>query len=421
MMAARLPIAAIWALLVLALLLSPLLGLLTPYVSLLIVVPVFAATLARGQLRQAYATYEARAFLAVFLVLAVICAVTADSASDVLRALNFTMLLAYGPLVLLMRRHAGRVGVERVAQLAALGVAIGLAEVALSVALPDIRYLHYDRPTGPDIGPIVLSNGLLALGFIASGAVLLGRDGRSWLYLLAPLAAIIATLITGSRGPLIGVPVAVLVAALFVWRIRFGGSRRAGWVGLGGLALVGIAGAAVVLRGRAGSIIDIAGSLFGGGTVVDESTRQRLALYDAGSKSFVESPWIGHGWGNIMESVRPLLSASNASLADLPPDAGEGNYTVSWTVVEVDADEDHAVNGEFSFTVDSSAPPVESPTVAVVAPTGTQEPIDDASTTIPDSDDSDDSGIGRGALIVGGVTILVALAVVATVGRRRTL
>jgi O-antigen ligase len=318
MMAARLPIAAIWALLVLALLLSPLLGLLTPYVSLLIVVPVFAATLARGQLRQAYATFEARAFLAVFLVLAVICAVTADSASDVLRALNFTMLLAYGPLVLLMRRHAGRVGVERVAQLAALGVAIGLAEVALSVAVPDIRYLHYDRPTGPDIGPIVLSNGLLALGFIASGAVLLGRDGRSWPYLLAPLAAIIATLITGSRGPLIGVPVAVLVAALFVWRIRFGGSRRAGWVGLGGLALVGIAGAAVVLRGRAGSIIDIAGSLFGGGTVVDESTRQRLALYDAGSKSFVESPWIGHGWGNIMESVRPLLSTSNASLADLP-------------------------------------------------------------------------------------------------------
>lgn len=318
MMAERLTIFASWALLVLTLVLSPLLGLLTPYVSLAIVIPVFFVTLARGQIRQAYATYEARALVGVFVVLAIICAVTADSVSDALRALNFTMLLAYGPLVLLMRRNAGRVGAEQVAQLAAIGVAIGLAEVVLSVAVPDIRYLHYDRPTGPDIGPIVLSNALLALGFIASGAVLLRRDGRSWLYLLVPLAAIVATLITGSRGPLLGVPLAVLVAALFVWRVRFGGSRRAGWVGLGVLAFAGVAGAAVVLRGRAGSIIDIAGSLLGGGTVVDESTRQRLALYDAGSRSFAESPWIGHGWGNIMDSVRPLLSVSNENLADLP-------------------------------------------------------------------------------------------------------
>jgi hypothetical protein len=48
-----------------------------------------------------------------------------------------------------------------------------------------------------------------------------------------------------------------------------------------------------------------------------------------------------------------------------------------------------------------------------VAPTGTIEPIGDAAS------DDDDGGISRGALIVGGVTIFVALAVVMTVGRRR--
>lgn len=166
-------------------------------------------------------------------MLAVICCVTADSVSDALRALNFSMLLACGPLVLFMRRQAGKVAAERVAQLAAIGVAIGLAEVLLSVAVPAIRYLRYNRPTGPDIGPIVFSNGLLALGFIALGALLIRRDGRAWLYVLAPLGAIAATVITGSRGPLIGVPLAVVVAAIFVWWVRYNGSRR-GWIGLGG-------------------------------------------------------------------------------------------------------------------------------------------------------------------------------------------
>lgn len=59
-MAARLTALAFWTLLALALVLSPLLGLLTPYASLLIVIPVFVATLLRGEIVLAYATYEAR-------------------------------------------------------------------------------------------------------------------------------------------------------------------------------------------------------------------------------------------------------------------------------------------------------------------------------------------------------------------------
>ena len=83
-----LAIATFWALLILALVLSPLLGLLTPYVSLLFIVPLFFVTLARGEMLAAYETYEARAFLAVFVVIAIICGVTADSVSDALRAFN---------------------------------------------------------------------------------------------------------------------------------------------------------------------------------------------------------------------------------------------------------------------------------------------------------------------------------------------
>lgn len=71
---------------------------------------------------------------------------------------------------------------EGVAQLAGLGVLLGFIEVAASAVLGQSV-----RPTALNIGPIVLSNGLLALGFISAGGVLLRRDRLGWLYLLSPL------------------------------------------------------------------------------------------------------------------------------------------------------------------------------------------------------------------------------------------
>lgn len=317
-MTGRLATFGLWAMLLLPLVAAPLLGLLTPYVALLVVIPVFFSSLLRGEFGAAYASWEARAFAVVFVVLASIFAATADSVSDGLRAFNFTMLLGYGAIAWFMAKRAGQVAAERVARLASIGVAIGFTEVALSIAIPALRYLHYDRPTGPDIGPIVLSNGLLALGFIGLGGALLRSDRRAWLYLLVPILAIAGTILTGSRGPLISVPFAILAAALWFWRLKFGASLRAAFAGIGTLAVLGTIGLVLLARTRAGSLFSIAETLFGGGAVTDESTRQRLVLWRAGWTSFLEAPWIGHGWANIMDSVRPLLPAADIGLADLP-------------------------------------------------------------------------------------------------------
>jgi O-antigen ligase len=54
------------------------------------------------------------------------------------------------------------------------------------------------------------------------------------------------------------------------------------------------------------------------GAVADETTRQRLALYRAGLQAFYNSPWVGHGWANIMGSVQPYLSAGDSALDRLP-------------------------------------------------------------------------------------------------------
>jgi O-antigen ligase len=310
-MATRLATFAFWALLLLPLVISPPLGLLTPYAALLVIIPLFFAVLIKHKFGAAYASWEARAFFAVCIVLAIVFVATADSVSDGLRAFNFTMLFAYGAIAWVLSSRAGEVSAERVTQLAGLGVVLGFMEVAVSALLGSAR------ATGLNIGPIVLSNALLALGFISLGGMLLRRDRWAWAYVVPPVLAIAATLITTSRGPLLSVPFAVMAAGGFVWHERFNRSGRAALIGLAALVVVGGALVLVALQGRARSIVTIFNTLIGGGTVVDESARERLVFYSAGWQSFLASPWIGHGWGNIMSSIQGFLAPADVGLTQI--------------------------------------------------------------------------------------------------------
>ena len=312
-MMAALPKITVWVLALLALALAPLLGLLTPYVALLVIIPLFFVTLFRGQFLAAYRSYDARAFLGVFVVLAVLFALSADAPGDILHALNFTMLLAYGAVAWLFTRRAGLdIRVEWVPQLAGIAVLGGFATVVASAAMGT------PRATGINIGPIVLSNGLLALGFISLGGALLRRDRLGWLYLLPPVLAIVATLITTSRGPLIAVPVLIVAAAIWFWRARFGGNARIALLLGGAVVAVGAVLAIVFLNTRMGSIIAIVEAILRGDRVGDHSTYERLLLYRAGIEAFMKSPWIGYGWANIMDTIRPLLPAGEDYAASLP-------------------------------------------------------------------------------------------------------
>ncbi|MBN9304994.1 MAG: hypothetical protein BGO82_10190 [Devosia sp. 67-54] len=333
-MTARLPAIALWALLLLALALSPVLGLLTPYAALLVILPLFVVTLIRRNAPAAYASYDARVLLGIFVLFAIICAITADSASDVLRALNFTMFLTYGAVALLFERQRIARPAELVARLAAIGVMLGLVEVGVSAVL-----VHASRPEALNLGPIVLSNALLALGFVSLGGVFVRRDRYGWLYLVPPLLAIVATVLTGSRGPLLAVPAAAIAAAIFIWHDRFRQSLRATLIGAAGLVVVLAGGIAAVLQGRAGSLLAIVGAVAEGNAVVDETVRQRLVLYRAGWQSFQQSPWVGHGWGNIMSSVKPFLADSDQWLLTWLPQLHNDvlNFAVASGIIGVAA------------------------------------------------------------------------------------
>jgi len=331
---ARLPAISLWALLLLALVISPVLGLLTPYAALLVILPLFVVTLIKRDAIAAYASYDARVLLGAFVLFAIICAITADEPKDVLRAFNFTMFLAYGAVALFLSRQQVKSPAELVAQLAGIGVVLGLIEVIASLAV-----MHLDRPQGINLGPIVLANGLSALGFISLGGIFVRRDRLAWLYLIPPVLAIIATALTGSRGPLLAVPVAAVAAAFFLWHDRFRHSLRATLIGATGLVVVLSGGIFAALHGRAGSILTIVGAVAEGSAVVDEQARQRLVLYRAGWQSFTQSPWIGHGWGHIMSSVKPFLADSDQWLLTWLPQLHNDvlNFAVASGVVGVGA------------------------------------------------------------------------------------
>lgn len=299
-------------LLVLVLALSPVLGLITPYLVAPLGIAVWIATLVQGRLRAAYAEPPARLLLAIFLLLGLLFALTADSPSDALRAFNFIMLLLFGPVALLLSRQAGTESAQRVAMLATVGVLIGLLSI-----LWDLLVDGAERPEGFNIGPIVLSNALLALGFVALGAALATRGRRTWLFVAAPVAAILATVLTGSRGPLLSVVPLLLLSLIWFWRVSFRGSPRLALWLLAALATAAAVGF-VLLQGRAATMLEIFQQLAAGTAVVDETTRIRLVLYEAGWQAFLQSPWIGHGWANMMEAAAAHLAPEDVAEAQYP-------------------------------------------------------------------------------------------------------
>lgn len=110
-----------------------------------------------------------------------------------------------------------------------------------------------------------------------------------------------------------------------------------------------------------------------------------------------------------VEGAADLNNADrNTLVGTLPEGLEPGEYTVEWVVVS--AGDGDQTEGTFTFTIDPDAPEQTSPVVA--QPEVTPEPVD-----VTDEEDDGD-GIGRGALIVGGVSIAVALIVVLTLGRR---
>jgi O-antigen ligase len=299
------------AILALTLVLSCVIGLITPYLLAMIGIVLWLALAFRRQLFAAYDDLAARLFLLAFVVLAACFAVTAKVPQDALFSFNFIMLVLFAPLGTLLARGASADNATRVADLALVGALVAFLAAGIG------RYaLNFGRAESPIFGAILLGNTAVLLGFLALPGILAPGSRRKWLYLAGPALGIGATVFTESRGPLIAVLPLLLVAAIFLGR---GLKIRPLWLGLGGLAVIAVLMVgAFQFQGRIAALASIVGDLASGGTVADETTRIRLELYAAGYQAFLQSPWLGHGWANLMSSAKPFLSADYVQFAVLP-------------------------------------------------------------------------------------------------------
>ena len=107
---------------------------------------------------------------------------------------------------------------------------------------PDLRHIRVRLPLTWKTKNIV--------GSLYGGSLFAITDGAHPAMLMAALS--------GSRGPMIGIPFTALAAAVFVWRYRFNGSRRSGLVIAAGVVAVLCAGA-LLLQGRSATLFAIAG------------------------------------------------------------------------------------------------------------------------------------------------------------------
>ena len=303
---------AAWTLLVLALCSSTVFGLVTPYLLIALGVVTLLLSLVRGQIAAAYQSLASRLFLLAFVMLGALFVLTAQTPHDAIYTLNFSMLALFGPLALTFERSMILRPMQTASLLATSGVIASLLMV-LAVMVGGMG-----RPRGFNLGPIVLSNAVLALAVVATMGAVAMKNRWSLLLPFTLVGAVATALLTQSRGPLIAVGPLLLFTAVFLWLTRFKRSMRFAILAIGGVALTGL-GVVLLAGRRVDKLGSIVSSLMTSSAVDDRTTGIRLRLYSAGWRAFLESPWIGHGWARLMASVYPYLDEpSDAYARKLP-------------------------------------------------------------------------------------------------------
>lgn len=207
-------------------------------------------------------------------------------------------LFVAAPHAALLGQLGNRLSLTAIGALALLGASMGAA-----IAAFDVLALGMPRGGFSVNNPIHLADLALALGFVALVGVLGRWRGRA-IFLLGPVAALLAIWFSGSRGPLVAF-VPLSLAALAGAALHYLPRRRARLlIGAGVVATLGV-GAVLVGTGlidRMGPFGDIV-SLLRSGEAPDDSTNQRLIMYRSALAAFLASPLWGHGLWQFIETT----------------------------------------------------------------------------------------------------------------------
>lgn len=304
-----------WGVLVVSLVLSPILGSASSVFTLaltLILLPVLTRPDAAGKVLASPAQVM---FLTVTAVLTITYAITARDPTDVLFFANFLALPLSAAIYLIALRHQGQNAALVILRFCALGAFVGFG-----FALFDIFGRGLPRAEGLIGNPNLMPRIALPLGFVAMAGVFVDEGWRRWLYVLAPVAAIATTFLSGSRGAFLAIPALVLIAAAFLWLNR--PTRVFATAGALLTAAGAVAGLIYLGPGvfeRFAGIVDVVGGVLQNGNAGrDGATAERLVMYRTGIDAFQRAPWLGWGWanlGNAAAELNPTVFAEAAGTA----------------------------------------------------------------------------------------------------------
>ncbi len=157
--------------------------------------------------------------------------------------------------------------------------------------------------------PIHFADLSLSVAFLALIATLLGRGPDRWLFVVTPLLAAVAVLLSGTRGAVVALAIMGGTALITSVAVRMISLRNLA-VGLVVLAIVlpaawfaGVGQTSGVQR----VLADVA-DVFRTGLPTDESTVLRLQMYEGGLNAFLASPLFGHGPFAFVEAAASRAS-----------------------------------------------------------------------------------------------------------------
>ncbi len=248
-------------------------------------------------------------FTVAFLLIAIALVATAGNVSDFAAIGDFVPLLLVTPAFILFMPAAGRPRLDLFGILCVVGAA-----VALAVALVQVEMFNLPRATGVQSTAILFASSAVITGFLALVGVF--APGPRWRFalLVGPILGISAALLSGSRGPLL---LAGLLSLLVIVTLVRQQDRRTAWLLVGGFAVLGLVGGAIMLQAfdlsRILSIGDVMNDLAQSGSTTDVSTALRLSFYESGLHAFVDSPLFGHGWWRRFSAASPYMTDAAAA------------------------------------------------------------------------------------------------------------
>ncbi|MBO9587056.1 O-antigen ligase [Devosia sp.] len=201
---------------------------------------------------------------------------------------------------------------------------------AAVVAILEVVATGTVRAGGGVANPIHFADVALLVGFMACSGMVGKKGFWRFLFLLGPVFATVAVVLSGTRGAVVAIAGMLAVAAIGLVVLRQVSAKKA----LIALAVLVVGGAAALLLGASQLsgvqrvLIDIA-EVLQHGLPTDESTAIRLQMIAGGTKAFLQSPIFGHGplaFVNLANELSELPFGSwphlHNDLADFAASAG---------------------------------------------------------------------------------------------------